>query len=157
MENTLVPNPPEAVTGVKAVAAVFCVSVVDGIACVVSRAGRASTVNWKDLLLVCAGELWSVTVTVKLVAVKVPLGVPVISPLAVLKDKPVGRLGLIPKLSVPVPPVAVTGVNASACMLCVSVLDAIASVVTIGLGSTVNWKVLLLTWLGLLESATVIV
>ena len=96
-------------------------------------------------------------VTVKVVAVIVDVGVPVISPVPELNARPDGRLGLIAKLRVPVPPVAVTGVNAVACMFCVNILDAIACVVTIGLGSTVSWKVLLLTWLGLLESATVIV
>ena len=55
--NTRVPNPPVAVTGVKGVAAVFCVRVVDATACVVTSAGSASTVSWKVLLLVCAGTL----------------------------------------------------------------------------------------------------
>jgi hypothetical protein len=143
--NVRLPNPPAAVTGVNGVAAVFCVSVVDATACVVVRAGNASTVRLNVLALVCAGVLWSVAVTVNVVADMVAVAVPDISPVAVFKDNPDGKLGLILNDSVPVPPVAVTGVNGVACMLWVTVLDATACTVTMGRGSTVSWKVLLLT------------
>ena len=109
--NVRVPNPPVAVTGVNGVAAVFCVRVVDATACVVTSAGNASTVRLNVLELVCAGLLESVTVTVKVVADTVAVGVPEISPEAVFKDNPEGKLGEIPNDKIPVPPVAVTGVK----------------------------------------------
>ena len=155
--NVRVPNPPVAVTGVKGVAAVFWVSVVDATAWVVTSAGNASTVRLNVLELVCAGLLESVTVTVKVVADRIAVGVPEISPEAVFNDRPTGRLGEILNARFPVPPVAVTGVKGVACILCVSIFDATACTVTIGLGSTVSWNVRLLVWLGLLESTTVIV
>ena len=62
------PKPPEAVTGVNGVAAVPTVSVVVGTAWVVVSAG-ALTVREKVFDEVCAvGVVWSVTVTVKVVA-----------------------------------------------------------------------------------------
>jgi hypothetical protein len=124
--NVRVPNPPVDVTGVKGVAAVFWVSVVDATACVVTSAGNASTVRLNVLELVCAGSLESVTVTVKVVADTVAVGVPEISPEAVFKDNPEGKLGEIPNDKIPVPPVAVTGVKGVACILCVSIFDATA-------------------------------
>ncbi len=39
------------------------------------------------------------------------LGVPVMAPIVVLKERPVGRVGEMLKLRVPVPPPAVTGVK----------------------------------------------
>lgn len=85
------------------------------------------------------------------------MAVPDISPRAVLKNNPLGTEGETEKLRTPVPPVAVTGVNAVTAMLCVIVLDAIACVTTNNLGSTVREKVLELDCEGLAESVTVTV
>ena len=103
--------PPVAATGVNGVAALPTVRVVLATACVVVNAGF--TVRLKVLNDVCAvGVVWSVTVTVKVVAASVVDGVPLIRPLLVEKFKPVGS---VPpgsaNVSVPAPPDAVTGVN----------------------------------------------
>lgn len=92
-----------------------------------------------------------------MVAELLTVAVPDISPLAVLKNNPLGREGDTEKLRTPVPPVAVTGVNAVAAMLCVMVLVAIACVTTRRRGSTVREKVLELDCEGLAESVTVTV
>ncbi len=72
------------------------------------------TVSWNVFADVCAvGEVASVAVIVKVVAASEVVGVPVSSPVAVLKESP---LGSVPpdkaKLYGVVPPLAVTGVTA---------------------------------------------
>ena len=84
--------PPLPVTGVKAVAARFCVRTVVATACVAVT--ELLTVRLKVLLAVA--PLASVTVTVKLEAAWVAVGVPVIAPVVVLKLSPAGRLGETP-------------------------------------------------------------
>ena len=61
--------------------------------CIVNIAGGAVTVSAKILLDVCA--IVSVIVTVYDVLLDNTVGVPVISPVAVLKESPVGNAGLI--------------------------------------------------------------
>ena len=73
------------------VAALLTVKVVLGTACVVVSAGF--TVRLKALEEVCAvGVVWSVTVTVKVVVVRVVDGVPLISPVEVENVRPVGKV-----------------------------------------------------------------
>ena len=83
--------PPEAVTGVKAVAAVPAVSVVLAIALVATTDPFTVRVN---VALTLAPRL-SVPVTVKTVAVNAAAGVPVIWPVAVLSTRFVGSAGLM--------------------------------------------------------------
>ena len=88
------PYPPEDVTGVNALAAVPCVSVVVATdVAAVSAAGL--TARSKVAVSVCAvGVVLSVTVTVKLVLDSKADGVPLIWPVVVSKLNPVGRDGL---------------------------------------------------------------
>jgi hypothetical protein len=135
-----VPVPPVAVTGVNGVAALPTVKVVLGTACVVVNAGF--TVRLKVFDEVCAVVVvWSVTVTVKIVVAKAVVGVPLIWPVDVENVSPVGN---VPpesaKLNVPVPPVAVTGVNGVAALPTVRVLVGTACVV-VNAGFTVRLKV----------------
>ena len=85
------PVPPEPVTGVKEVAATFLVSTFVATACV--AVGAASIVKLK--VLDAEAETASVTVTVYVVALNVPEGVPVISPVLDDIDKPAGNAGEI--------------------------------------------------------------
>ncbi len=86
------PNPPDAVTGVKVVSNVPAVPVVVATACVVESADGL-TVSWNVLDEVCAvGVALSVTVSVKVVAERSVEGVPEIAPVVVEKDNPVGRV-----------------------------------------------------------------
>jgi hypothetical protein len=83
---------------------------------------------------VCAvGVVWSVTVTVKVVVASADVGVPLIRPLVPEKFKPVGK---VPpdstKLSAPVPPEAVTGVNEAAAPAVKVVLGTACVVVSAG-------------------------
>jgi hypothetical protein len=86
----IVPVPFEPVTGVKAVAAWFCVRPAETTDCVAVTA--AFTVRLKVAAAVAL--LASVTVTVYVVAVLVAVGVPVIAPVDVERLKPVGKLGV---------------------------------------------------------------
>ena len=76
----------------------------------------------------------------------IAVGVPLIRPFDVLKDKPTGKLGLIAKVSVPPnPPLAVTGVNVVGATFIVNETVGIACTVEIAGGaSTVSVKDLLL-------------
>jgi hypothetical protein len=123
-----VPVPPAAVTGLKD-AATPVVKLVLGTACVVVSA--EFTVKANVFAEVCGvGVVWSVTVTVKVVVAKAVDGVPLICPVMVEKLRPVGS---VPpdsaKLNVPVPPVAVTGVNGVAALPTVKVVLGTACVV----------------------------
>ena len=112
----------EAVTGVKGVATLFAVRVVAGTACTVVRA-TGLTVSWKVFDEVCGvGVVLSVAVTVKVEVASKAVGVPVTSPLVVLKDKPAGSAGLSAKVTAPKPPDAVTGVNGVTALPAVSVV-----------------------------------
>ena len=64
MASVTVPNPPLTATGVNGVTAVFWVSVLVAMACVVISAGSASTVSEKVLDPICTGDPESATVTV---------------------------------------------------------------------------------------------
>ena len=136
-----VPKPPEAVTGVKGVATLFAVKLVAGTACTVVRA-TGLTMSWKVFDDVCAaGVALSVAVTVKVAVANNTVGVPLTSPLVVLKDKPVGSAGLTAKLTVPKPPEAVTGVKGVAALFAVKLVAATAWAVVSVAGLTVSWKV----------------
>ena len=84
--------PPEIVTGVNAVAALFMVSALVATLCVEVNAGL--TVRLK--VFVATAYLLSVTVTVKVVAVNAAVAVPEMAPDEVLNDSPVGRPAEIP-------------------------------------------------------------
>jgi hypothetical protein len=84
---------------------------------------------------VLIGVLLSLTVIVKFVAARGDVGVPVILPFVVLNDNPLGKPELMAKLNVPMPPLAVTGVNAATGSFSMRVLEAIASVVLKGTAS----------------------
>jgi hypothetical protein len=139
-ENVYGVSPPDAVTGVTGEIATLIVAVTVATLRVVNRAGGADTVRLNVLLLVCA--ILSVTVTVNTVCGKVAVAVPDISPVAVLSVNPVGKLGLIEYVSVPYPPLPVTGVNPDSATNCVSIRDATACTVTTGPALTVNANVL---------------
>jgi hypothetical protein len=136
-----VPVPPKAVTGVNGVAATFTIRLVLDTACVVVSAGL--TVRLKVFDEVSAvGVVWSVTVTVNVVVASGVDGVPLIWPVVVEKFNPVGN---VPpdnaKLSVPVPPDAVTGVNDVARKPTVKIVLGTACVV-VSAAFTVRLKVL---------------
>jgi hypothetical protein len=100
--------PPLAVTGVNVGIRVFTVPVVLGTACVVVSASFTVSVNVWDEFAAAA----SVTVTVKTVAASVVVGVPLTSPVLVLKLIPVGSAApLSANVYGSVPPAAATGVN----------------------------------------------
>ena len=81
-----VPYPPVALIGWKAVDATNCANVTVAVGIEVTSAGYA-TAMLTVWLLVCETE--SVAVTVILVAATIAVGVPLISPVDVLKDNPV--------------------------------------------------------------------
>jgi hypothetical protein len=108
----------------KDVAAWFCVSVVLAIACVAVTA--AFTFRLK--VAVAVALFASVTVTVYVVAALVIVGVPVIAPVEVENESPVGSVGETLYASGVVPPDPVTGVNDVVAWFCVSVVLAIACV-----------------------------
>ena len=133
-----VPKPPEAVTGVKGVATLLAVKLVAGTACTVVRV-TGLTVSWKVFEEVCAvGVVLSVAVTVKVEVASNAVGVPLTSPLVVLKDKPAGSAGLTAKVTAPKPPEAVTGVKGVAALPAVRVVAGTACVVVSVGGLTVS-------------------
>jgi hypothetical protein len=67
-------------------------------------------------------------------------GVPVIAPVDVFIAKPVGRVGVIPRVIGEVPPLAVTGVKLAATALAVKVSEVITSVV-VRAAETLSMKV----------------
>ena len=77
----------------------------------------------------------SLTVTVYVVDVLGTVGVPVIAPMEE-KDKPEGNDGETLNVHVPVPPVAVIGVNVVATIPCCKVLVGTTVLMTIGIEST---------------------
>ena len=75
------------------------------------------------------------------VAASVPVGFPLIVPVAVSKVNPgavLVMLGLIEKILLPYPPAAVTGMKATAVTPCMSVLVATTNVVVKGTANTVR-------------------
>jgi subtilase family serine protease len=98
-ENVYGVNPPVAVTGVTADNTTSMVAVTVAVLKVVNSAGGADTVRLNVLLLVC--PMLSVIVTVNTVCASVAVAVPDIRPVPVFNVNPVGRLGLIEKVSVP--------------------------------------------------------
>jgi hypothetical protein len=124
--------PPLAVTGVNAVYDVFTVSVVVATACVVVSAELTVRENVCDDVALFA----SVTRTVYVVAARVAVAVPLISPVVVEKLIPAGSEAAAvlselrsAKASGEVPPDAVTGVKAVYDVFTVNVFDATACVV----------------------------
>ena len=117
--------PPLAVTGVNAANAIVLIRLLLGTFCTVISAG--GSISKLKVLLLVAPEL-SLTVITKLFCAKDTLGVPEIKPVAVLSVNPVGSAGLTEYVKVPKPPVPLTGLNAVAATLCVSVLLAMSSV-----------------------------
>lgn len=83
------------------------------------------------------------------------VGVPDICPFDVLKLRPLGNAVLSAYVKYPVPPVAVTGVNALAAIPLVKVVLGIACTITICAGKTLSENVPLTDWPA--ESVTVIV
>ena len=75
MPNTFTPSPPAAVTGVNAVAAVPCVSVLVAIACVVVSGDAPESICRLNVVLP-EFPAWSVTVTVNVVCAMLAIGVP---------------------------------------------------------------------------------
>jgi hypothetical protein len=118
------PVPPEPMTGVNAVAARFCVNVVEATACVAVTA--VFTVRLK--VAVAVAPFVSVTVTVYVPATLAAVGVPVIAPVVELKLSPAGSAGATLYVNEPVPPEPVTGANAVAARFCVNAVEATACV-----------------------------
>jgi hypothetical protein len=81
-------------------------------------------------LAVAVAPFVSVAATVYVVAARVIVGVPVIAPLLVEMLSPAGSDGEMLYVSVPVPPVPVTGVNNAARWLSVRIFDAMDCVAT---------------------------
>ena len=104
-----VPSPPDAVTGVNAVATTFLINVLVAIACVTTST-LGSTANVNVLLVVCPA--WSVILTVYSVDAEITVGVPDNIPVDVLNNSPAGKSMSIAYVNVWKPPFAVTGVNA---------------------------------------------
>ena len=100
---TIVPSPPAAITGVNVVKALSSVKVITlEVDAVALNAGGFFTYNSKDLLLVLFAL--SVAVTVNVAVFNNSVGLPVISPLTLLKLSPAGKkLVVVLKLKV-VPP-----------------------------------------------------
>ena len=136
--------PPLAVTGVNAVMVVFLINVLSATNNVELRAGNASTVKLKVLLLTCVGLLESVTDTVYVALALDSVAVPDTSPVEVLKLRPAGNAGLIENVKGIMPPLAVTGVNAVNAIVLIKVLLATACTVINAGGSISKLKVLLL-------------
>jgi hypothetical protein len=133
-----------AVTGITDDKATLIVAVTVATLNVVNSAGGADTVRLKVFELVW--PILSVTVTVNAVCARVTEAVPEIRPVPVFIVSPVGRLGLIEYVSVPYPPLPVTGVNPDSATNWVRILDATACTVITGPALTVNANVLELVW-----------
>ena len=148
-----VPPPPVAVTGATGVATTPIVSIIEGTANVATKAGADCIVRLKFLLSVA--DALSVMLTVNEVEVIIVVGVPVISPVLVLKLKPVGKELLIANVYIPVPPVAVTGLNGVTTIPTVIVLLLIDCVAVNGGLVTLNVKLLLLVCCKLSVAVTI--
>ncbi len=128
--------PPFAVTGVNDGIRVLTVPVLAAMACTVPRAELTVRVNVFDEVAPAA----SVTVTVNAVAGSVAIGVPLTSPLAVLKPIPAGSPPVSAKAYGAVPALAVTGVNDGISVLSVPVVAGTDCAV-VRAGFTVSAKV----------------
>jgi hypothetical protein len=116
--------PPDAVTGVNAGSAVFCVPVVLGTAWFATSAALIVRLN----VFAAVAPAASVIVIVRTVAPCATVGVPVIAPVPAFSVRPAGSAppAVIANVYGLVPPVAVTGVNEAIAVFCVPVRLAIA-------------------------------
>jgi hypothetical protein len=131
--------PPEAVTGVNATIAVFCVPVRLAMDCVATSAALTVRLNVLDVVAPAA----SVIVIVRTVAACAAVGVPLIAPVVVFNVRPAGSAppAVIANVYGVVPFAAVTGVNAGIATFTVPIVLGTACVL-VSAGLTVSWNVL---------------
>src|SRR6187402_1081733 len=135
-ENATGAVPPEAVTGVNATTAVLIVRARAATACVATRSGLTVRLS----VLLAWAPFASVIVTVYVVVVEAVLGVPEIKPVVGARLSAAGSAGEIAYANGAVPPVTVTGVNATAAVWAVRAFVATAWVAPIA-GLIVKLKV----------------